>query len=607
MTETIGVDLARAVALSRACFDLAIDLRLESDRLVAELRRVGEEPSVLVPALATVEWAATETRRIAALVETIVGWGPEPSAACGAWRFGPAALVPDDGLARSAGREALDALRGHDVDRFERIVQDWSGNATFLRSLGSDLDVDDIVPWLLLAAEPDAHVAEIGDGGASVLDVVGYLSTSLAAATAAGTAPFSLAELLERGAATGLTTIGAAMLFVAPGGTTRAWSSSWLVDAVVLVVLPLTAQARVHGARSVGRRWGDELVDLRARIFDALAVDPGAARQAFATVDLRDLVRVSAGYLDGGRALADALVVATRPDGVENHVAGTIMWRFIDALSLDDPPPALLTECLGQIAWPWIGSFRVDRADRRSGGVASSLPGPDEAALRRYLALAASSEVATADLQGALDHWVAFHLALSGAGPASPLVLHDIGAVSRFVSEATRDFERARAITREGRRSSDRLTIQTVGDGVGMVTTSWVGEAVGFVITKVAAPRIAPTLDAEIEHLVSVPTSVAHDQELLEWRVLAHLWRHRAASGLFDALPEPPPAVLDPVGQLVPPSALDDQGWAAYQRWRDLVADATGLDNVGAAYGRDVPPSIERAGPAEGEDGDDDH
>ncbi len=597
MGEVVQIHLGRALRLSETCFTSAIEIRRETELLLASLREAGEDSHLLGPALEASVWVMSGTRRVAAVIEAVVSWTEREPGTCPLW-ISPVALVDDPHAAGSAATDALAALRAGDLAGFARMARDWAGNADFSAALGARLGADDIVPWLAMASDPGADVASVDGGPLSVVDLVGLLADSLAAASSAGRLRLSLPDLLDAGAEQGLTPAGAAVLFAAPGDDDRTWSRDWLVDAAALIVVPLTNQVRDGDTRLVGREWGrgGQLMDLRVPIFEALVRDPASARAALASVDLRLLVGTSANFLDAGASITAALRVAARPGELDAAGAGIVMERLVAAVSEDDPPPLLLAERLGEIAWPWIGSFRIDQADDRPGGVPSLLPGPSEADLRRYVQVAGSNAKATTDLVGALDVWVAYQLAASGPGRVSPEVLHDLGAVARFVSEVRRDAARSDAVEADDDRSASQGLLELAGNGIGALVGKWWGDAVDFTISNLIVPRVVgpavvADLDAEIEHLVTVPEWVARDQEVLEWQLLAHVWRRRAESRLFDALPSPPESILDPAGQLRPLIDLDGAALDEYEQWHDRVADATGVDNIGAAFGRDGAPS----------------
>ncbi len=595
MGETVSIDIGRALRLQQACLGAAVDVERRADLLVVDLREAGEDPTLLAPALAVSEWAAQATVRVAAVIAAVASWTRPTAGSCPVW-LSPAGLVADAPTAISAALDALAALRTADHSTLVRLLRDWIGNADFEVALGARLEVDDLVPWLMMGSGTDAPVVGVGTDDATIIEIVGMLADALSSAVEVGQAPFSLRELLDGGAADGLAPIDAAVLFAAPGAEQRSWSTAWLAAALSLVVVPLTAEARSGDLWAVTRRWGDRRVDLRSSILDALARDRGAAQVALTLVDLGELVGRSANYLDGGAAIAGALAAATRPGELGSLGPGLVMERFVEALSRQDPPSPALTDRMGEIAWPWIGAFRVDRADHRPGGVPNPLPRPSEHRLERYLELASVSVRATADLLDGLDAWFAYQLVRSGSSVPVTNMLYDLGSVARFVSEVGRDAARSAAARADRDRRRDQRLLDLAGNGLGALAGRWWGGAGDFLISSVlvphvVAPAVVPDLDAELEHLAAVPGVIADDLELREWQVLAHLWRRRETSGLFDSLPPPPSGTLDAHGQLVVPSMLDDVVRDRYRSWRDVVAGSTGIDEVSAAFSRDVPPT----------------
>lgn len=563
----------------------------ESAHLARLLREAGQDPTMLLAAHEAAEWLVANHRRIRALVGVVAGWpmgiGGRPELV---WHHGAHPAFGDPGPAFAAAEDAVAAHRRGDDAELEQLLARWAADPVFALTVAEHLEVADVVEQLRVIEEQLRSPSTDREHRRSE-GLLASLATVLATASTYELSPFSLVELVDAGRGAGLSRAAVALLF-AP---TAVWSTSWLVEAVKLLVVPLTTELVRDGPQVAYRTVGGEVRDVRLPVLVAVSLDPAAARRMVHEVDLAGLVRAEAAYLDDGRALAAVVQVGTWPGpdlaASDRSLAHLGALAFIRAVPVDEPlPPALLT-ALGVIAAPYIGAFRTDASEvgRSSGPDAgrpiNPLPSLEEREAREYLDVASASPVAAQDLRSAATIWTAVALAeLPGTVP-EPSALHDIGAVRRFVEEGTRGWERTQAARHDAERQQERQVLGRLAQLPALFPPIKAVAAVA----PFAVGRLAPDRHDELHHLASVPQLIGHDQEVLEWQLLAHLWRRRQESHVFDQLPAPPPEVLTPHGQLREPSGFSDEQWLAFKAWRDVVAAHTGVDHLGAAYGRQVP------------------
>lgn len=594
----VGIELGKAGDLARACAQAGGRMGDQSAHLARLLREAGQDPTTVVPAHEAAEWLITSNRRITALIAAVGSWSSTGGGPDLVWHHGTDAAFGDPGPAFTAADKAIAAHRRGDDEAFERLLGMWADDPVFALRVADHLDVAAVVAWLG-AIEDHLGASSSDRDHVRSERLLASLATVLATATTYDLSPFSLAELVDAGQVAGLSRGAVALLFT-PGAS---WATSWLVEAVRLLVVPLTAQLVRDGPQVAYRSVGRELRDVRLPVLAAVSRDPAAARRVLNTVELEGLVRADAAYLDDGRALAEMIRVGSWPPldlaTSERSSARSGVLAFIRAVPIDAPVPPALLDDLGLIVAPYIGAFRADssKAGRLpaidAGNPVNPLPALEEIEAREYLDVASASPIATVELRASAAIWTAAALTGSRGSIPVPELLHDIGAVRRFVDEGARGFERALAAGLDATHEHRRQVLGRLAQLPGLFPpTRAVGAAASFTV-GLTAPSLAPDGQDELHHLASVPLLIGRNQDVLEWQLLAHLWQRRQTSHVFDDLPPPPAGIVAPDGRLTSPSRFGEEQWLAFKTWRDAVAPHTGVDNLGAAYGRQVPTTTD--------------
>ncbi len=560
----VGIHPHKAAVLADATRRAVGQLEDRATDLLRLLGGSGEDLHALVPLGPAIDHLTVEGADLQHVLDEI--WTLTASRADPAGRLGldiwtapfdPAFVDPSP--ATRAALEVAAAYRAGDPNAIGAAWSTWSADPVFamvvLRALGTGALVTQLRTLEGdLTPEPFDH--DRRDRQTALVD---QLARVYALATQFGVAPFTVDDLASdlvghQGA------LGDLGLLVR--GDAR-FSTDVLLDLLRLVVFPINAEILAGRAvnNTSGIHDGDTLLDPRALVFGAIAKDPVAANTSVRRYGLDRLIDERTPYLDGGAALGDLLVAATRPlpgdpeDGRHRQAAFTVI-EWIARLQLDHGAEYLqqgMIDRLGRVAAPYVGSFRDPAYD--DGRTPTPLGRIGPVTTVAFYDVVGRSASAMNDLSAAALLWAKQVFLAQPPGAIDDRALVEVGHVTGLVSAARARGAIRRAEDADTRAENDRRLWKWIasmatglitlpgGPIVDAVVPALVDEATGAAIEHGAAPK---QLDTEL--ILHSQRFGAEDTAMVLWLWLATLWAGRADSHLFDGLPALPSVLLVPPG-----------------------------------------------------------
>jgi hypothetical protein len=549
----VGIDLVAAGYLADALGRAAAELAGQAGPVGFACATAGVRASPVLRLVEAGRWAEDQQRAVRLVLDRLRRLDGGRVAR---WTGSRGPAYADPVAAFRAAHRAVLLLADGDLGAAATLVRRYDGDPVFATVLVEALGVDGVVGLLRPAVVGWAHAS--GDERAVVLGV----GAALAQAGRHRSGGPTIAELAAGSVSADLPLAALALLFL--GGAR--FPTSELRDAVRVIVEPINRMVLDEPGLGVDP-WlvpapGMPL-DARVVVLDAVARDPRAAGLALAGVDLDGLLPGRCAYLDGGVTLARFLLAGT----AEAYNAR----RVIEWIGANQTTPLAVQLALGDLARPWIGSFR-------SAGLDGAVDRPldlDEDLARAYLRYAQARESVGDDLREAAWAWAAAEVdRLSGPG-FDGSGFDAVGSVLGMVTVTALDADAARAAEADERiRRDNELWRRVVGEVQGPLPQ---------VVRRLAEPLVRRTMDRvlpEADHLLTHwqelrDPAVLHEALALDYLVASALWRHRDENGYFAWRPPPGELLLDPdhpeLG-LRPPLGLDEDDAEAWTAWRSWLA-----------------------------------
>lgn len=569
----VGINLTTAAhlvdALRRAADELVA--RAAETRTAATAADLSPGPPVHLEEIAA--WARAEARTLSEVIER-VRRADAPGVTC--WTGGGHHAFAEPRVAFGRAERIVAALAGGRLGAARFLLERYGDDPVVATVVIDELGATGLVRLLHQATVNWAGRDPIAGDRRAVVHLVGE---ALARAGRHGTSTVPMGALVERAGALEAPLASLGLLFV--GGARH--PTEVVREAVVRVVAPLNVRTREQPG---GMPWliparGAPL-DARVLVLRAAARDPQAAREAIGAVDLDDLLPAAHAYLDGGAALAAVLRAATAPrdhhgelldrpvttvDRVVVGGAADNTRRVVEWIGAHRDVPPVVHLALGDLARPWIGSFRTAGLEDLARPVVL-----DEELARSFLAYAGAREATGETLRDAAWSWAAAEIrhasgtAFDGRGFAA------VGSVLGIVTAAGLDADAARAEAADARAAR--------GASLWQRATTLVLEQLPAPVRRAVDPlaRRALRRAGAGGHLLTHwrderDAAVVHEYLALEYLTASALWARRADNGYLRRVPVD--LLVDPRRPdrgLRAPVTLDEEGVLTWRAWRSRLA-----------------------------------
>lgn len=571
----VGINLTTAGHLADALARVARELDGHARDAASAAAVAGLVPVAAGRLRAVAGWADGEAVALRALIERLRrldGGGVTR------WTGGADVAFAAPLAAHRLAQRVVDAVLARRLTEARGLLAEAGDDPVVATVLVEGLGAEGIVALLRPAREQWAGATP---SAAAQRRVVAQVGAALARAGRHGTSALEMDDLVDEAERTGAPLAALALLFV--GGDR--FPATFTREAVRTVVAPLNRLVRTQPGLGVDP-WlipaAGAPLDARVLVLRAAARDHRAAVEAVGAVDLDDLLAGSVAYLDGGVALAGALLAATTPrdhrgaawhgplvtgSPVSPGREGDNARRVIEWIGAHRDVPFGVHLELGRLARPWIGSFRTAGLDR----VVQRHLDLDEDLARSYLTYASARDDVGEQLREEAWRWAAAEIhrlsgpAFTGGG------FDAVGSVLGIVTVTGLDAEAARAAGQDTRVRRQSALWQ------------WAGRLVLGRLPVPVRPVVAPVLTRalpdggqELEHWRDLrDLAVVHEYLALDYLAAGTLWARRADNGYLVAVP-PREILVDPdrprLG-LRPPHQLDEAGVRAWTEWRATLAD----------------------------------
>ena len=582
MTDVVGLDPDRVEALARAADRASRAVEAAVGEIGAAATLAGCSTTAAGALVEVGQWLAGESSSLRWLVAEVRSWGGRvpPGADVAVWGGPHHRSFDHPGVAHATGLIAAAALTAGHRDAAADLLDAWADDPVFAATLLGEIGAAGVVGALAAADEswgaPSPH-------GEAHRRLARGLAAAVASASRQPGAGHSVRDLARAADRAGHPRRLLGLLFVTPAS----FSSTFLVDAVRHVVVPINRRVAqgdtaVSGYRVAGGR------DARALVLEAVARDPVAARRALARTELELLLPAELGYMDTGDAIGAVVVAGTAP----RTAAGTLVTTPLVTGQVADLGTAAanlqrivrwvatagvlspgLHARLGEVARPWIGSFRSAGLD----DVVTAHVSIDEGEGRAFLRRASEWAAGARQIRLAAWRWAAAEVTrLAGPAHRGAAGFDAVGSVLGIVSIAAHDAAAATARHSDARRRAIGELWDDVATGalrrVHPLLPGIGGRGVGA-----ALDRLLPEADLELTHWREVrDETIGAEYLALDYLVVSELWRARATNHYFDGPGRrPPPSVLvGGAGQAAvrPLAGLSETATAEYLRWRSALA-----------------------------------
>jgi hypothetical protein len=580
----VGLHPHKAAVLANALLASSTALDRAARSVRRALAEAMEDDEPLVAVLRGSAWMDEQGRLLQRVIDDI--WQAEvlghPRSSPGTplpavWRAPYAEAFDDPVEAMRAAERARQVWSAGadegDTSAFEaltRLVDPWRDNAVFATAFAASYGVADVAE--LLRRLDENHGSASGQPAVASARAAFELALVLLGTSSRYlTLPWGFDDLVREVAVDfgrseqgdEVVPRGARNLLALLFAPASVWDADLLLDATQQLVLPANAQAReLQVPQSSGR--GD---DTRALVLAAVARNPLAAQRVLNDLPLDGLLSSANGYDDGGRALGEVLVAATRPG--EGHPTEA-MRRLLEWTAAHRDLPPLALDRLGAVIVPYLGSFRTPSFDDDR-SIGDPLPGLAGAERRQLLEYAATRERSAVELRTGELQWARRQLDAVTGAPYDGRGIGVLASIDTNVADAVAAGALGRVLDAERRDDVRRgvwsFVIGLVADVADHTEVPFIGNLI-----ELAAEKGIEHFEPEplfLEHYAhGARDEVRHDEAMFEVLFMASLWDNREANHAFDDVPLPTQLVTGDPPRLTAFVEMGDRDFEAYLRWK---------------------------------------